>query len=94
MDNKNLNNKKVSKYNSQEIFYIVMSVFIGLSIILLFYIGISHIVHATNWTPAESVNKSFYVVVSIFAFLIIGLFGFVEYLMVKLLLNSCKNKNL
>ncbi len=94
-----MNNKKESKknikYTSQEIFYLVMSVVIGLLIILLFYIGISHAIYAANWTVAESsVNKSFYVVVSVFSFIIIGLFSFSEYLMIKLLLNSCKNKEL
>lgn len=92
---KNDENKKTLKYTSQEIYYIVMSVVIGLLIMLLLYIGISHIVHAANWTSAESsVNRSFYVVVSIFAFLIVGLFSFAEYLMIKLLLNSFKKKEL
>lgn len=94
MDNKNEKTKRVLKYSSQEMFYIIMSVVIGLLIILLLYIGISHIVYAVKWTDVESVSKSFYVVVSVFAFIIIGLFSFAEYLMIKLLLNIFKKKEL
>ena len=93
MENQKDKNQKMTKYTQQELFYIVMSIVVGLLIVLLFYIGISHIVHAVNWTPVEtSVNRGFYVIVAIFSFVIIGLFSFAESLMIKLLLNSFNNK--
>ncbi|MFA5482567.1 MAG: hypothetical protein WC278_04285 [Bacilli bacterium] len=92
MENQKDKNKKMIKYTQQEIFYIVMSIVIAILIVLLFYIAISHIIHAVNWTVVESiVTRGFYVIVSIFSFVTIGLFSFAEYLMIKVLLNRSNN---
>lgn len=92
MENQKDKNKKMIKYTQQEIFYIVMSIVIAILIVLLFYIAISHIIHAVNWTVADSnVTRGFYVIVSIFSFVTIGLFSFAEYLMIKVLLNRSNN---
>lgn len=92
MENQKDKNKKMIKYTQQEIFYIVMSIVIAILIVLLFYIAISHIIHAVNWTVVDTnVTRGFYVIVSIFSFVTIGLFSFVEYLMIKVLLNRSNN---
>lgn len=92
MENQKDKNKKMIKYTQQEIFYIVMSIVIAILIVLLFYIAISHIIHAVNWTVDDTnVTRGFYVIVSIFSFVTIGLFSFAEYLMIKVLLNRSNN---
>ena len=92
MENQKDKNKKMIKYTQQEIFYIVMSIVIAILIVFLFYIAISHIIHAVNWTVVDTnVTRGFYVIVSIFSFVTIGLFSFAEYLLIKVLLNRSNN---
>lgn len=69
--------------DNKKIWYIFMATVVGIIIILLTISGVESLINMIN-VVAEA--KGFHIVTMILLFVLVGIFGFIEYLLVKLLI--------
>ena len=70
-------------------FYIFMAVIVGIIILLLGISAVENLIKIINYVE-DVVSIGFYITVMVLEILVIGLFGFIEYLLLKILIGSKK----
>lgn len=72
--------------DKKKLYYIFMASLIGIIIVFLMINSITHLINIINYNDLEyGVSKGFYITVMILEIVVIGLFSFIEYLIIKLL---------